>query len=407
MKKIVFIAALALQSLSAAAQTTVSTIAASPIATSNGVARISNDYYGGLVAVVWNGDAPGIYYRLPSGVFGTIPLPGGIVDPDICISRPATLNGDVFLLVIGTTGSNYVLYRYKLVGNAFTPWGTYGYGTIIGPFTSTMNIDANINGDYAFVLGYGNGTLRVMRNTYADLVAGNAPTQAGFLANSGGGVVDICVGATGTYQTTNVHLCYRMLNGTEIRTAQIPFAGGTFSTPVVVAPAISGVVYNNPRIAAPHANPCTGVNDLFSIVYNRTAGGITNTYQSSNDPNNVQYTTNLTAGVAPFPTPAMNNVSDPPVITFEKGLMSMGNCYAGTAVAWGIPSNGVSTLYGQRVNTNNTPWGPTEYLTISPAAATNARHLAISGSDAGMLLLSYFSGNQIFIKEVSSWGPTF
>lgn len=407
MKKVLFIAALALQGLSAAAQTTVSTVAPSAIGTSNGVTRVSNDYYGGLVAVVWNGASPGIYYRLPSGVFGTITLPQSLVDPDICISQNATLNGDVFLQVIGTNGNNFILYRYKLVGTTFTPWGTYGYGTIIGPYTNTMNIDANINGDYVFALGYGNGALRVMKGTYADLVAGNAPVQAGFLPGAGAGVVDICLGATGTYQTTNANVCYRLLNGTEIRATQIPFAGGTFTTPIVVAPPISGVVYNNPRIAAPHANPCTGPNDLFSIVYNRTAGGITHTYQFSNDPNNVQYTADLTSGVAPYPTPAMNNVVDPPVITFEKGLMSMGNCYAGAAIAWGVTAGGASTLYGQRVNTNNTPWGPTEYLTIAPAAATSARHLAISGSDAGMLLISYYAGNQIFIKEVSSWGATF
>lgn len=412
MKKILLSACIALiASMSARGQTTISTLAPSAVASSANVTKVTNDFRN-LFAVGWDGTAPGVYYVLPTGTPGSFTLPAGISEPDLAISLPPG-NGftDAFIFVVGKMPNNvFILNRYKLQSNGtFAQVGTNSYnGSNGGAQVTSINIDATLNGDYAIAMGYTNGAVRVWSGTYANLLATNGGyTQIGVLPSGSGSQVDVCVGSGTGYLPTNVHVSYLSPGGTEVRCNQLPFAGGAWAGTTVAAPSQAGVVYQTPRIAAPHINPCTGPNDLFSIAYRRNSGGSSNIYQFSNDPNNVTYTTNLTSGIAPFPTPAINNVSGPPAITFEKGLLSMGNCYAGTATAWEMPSGSVSTLIGQRVNTNNTPWGATEYLTISPAAATDARCLAVSGSDAGQLLFSYWSNGQIYIKLPGSTGATF
>lgn len=410
MKKIFSLLSLAVVfTVGARAQTTFTAIPASVIAASAGVTKTSCDIKT-MQVVAWDGSAPGVYYNMPGpgGATGILLLPTNLQEPDIVISSTSS-STNIYLLVAGKQGNQFVVLRYAWTGSGFSP-APFNAATIAsGPYPSTINIDADFNGNYAVVMAHSNGAARVFHGDNASLSTPSLIPN-GTLPAATGMHFDVCLNSIGFGSVPgNIHISYVAVDGSRVYANSIPFAGTTFGGTVVAAPSVSGVTYRHPRIACPYTEPCTGAGDLFAILYHKTAATGNDICQYNSHPVLGINTVNLTSGVAPFPTPAMPTVLDAPVIAFEKSLATLGSCQAGTISAWLMQGASPAALIGEKVNTNGTPFplSPSAYYTVTPGT-TAYRCPAVAGRHDGKCIFSYWDpvSNNILFKLVDPLAPT-
>ncbi|MBL7727552.1 MAG: T9SS type A sorting domain-containing protein [Dinghuibacter sp.] len=359
----------------------------------------------------WDGGNAGIHYNIPaSAISGTLALPLGAVHPDVVVSSTNT-GANQFILCVYRLGTNLQYSFYKWTGAGFALSVT-GVLTAIGAGTSpvSVNIDADDNGNYAIVANRANASIAVWENTNASLPG--APVLRHSLGAGAGVQTDICLNNKwpGGGVTTNVHISYTNTTNTILFTRAATYGiAAAFGAAIVVAPAVAGVTYIDPRIACPNADPplaACNATDVFSIIYDRiSAANYIITLYSARCPG-AATTTPLTTAIPGFPVPAIAFNKRPALSYNRKFSYSSGaspNDGAITA-AWNAENPGRSVV-GQKLRADGTIWSPGGYVfyyDIPNPTRTSCDLVSVSAkySDDRVYISFYdYSSQKVIVKE--------
>lgn len=372
------------------------------------VSKTTNDTKSGFNVIAWDGSNPAIRYISPSGTIGFLSLPAGITSPDIVISNNPQSKAFWILIVYLQNGTPVLArYRWDIITSTFIYDSAVSFPDNAGTYCArSVNIDADVLGDYAIAVGQTNGAIRIYHGLVSALPGGltlNATTNP-----STGKDVDVCLNynndvAYGTVGATNIHFSFVDAANTKVLAKTILFNGNIFSTTATIAPAVAGTTYGNPvHIASAKYND--EVNDRYSIVYTQTTAA-TARIEQYNFYNGAANYNELTGGGVNHPQDLP--ISMHPVVTYCEGLVAA----PATITAFKTTYSG-HNLTGMKPKTNgNSFYGPLSYYTINYFAPSDCDYLALSSkyADYSMVandvLISYYStGNHnIYFKQVTSW----
>lgn len=403
------------------AQFMASSVPETSLAASPNVTRTNTDVKRVLVGTAapfcyvtaWDGGNPAIHYNIPaSAISGILALPVGAIQPDVVVSSTNT-GANQFILCVYRLGANlqYSFYKWTGAGFAFSASGVL---TAIGAGASpvSVNIDADDNGNYAIVGNRANASIAVWENTNVSLPG--APVLRHSLGAGAGVQTDICLNNKwpGGGVTTNVHISYTNTTNTILFTRAATYGiAAAFGAATVVAPAVAGVTYNEPRIACPNADPplpACNATDVFSIIYNRvTAANYIITLYSARCPG-AATTTPLTTAIPGFPVPAITFNKRPALSYNRKFSYSSGGSPNDGAITAAWQANDPSrSVVGQKLRADGTIWTPGAYVfyyDIPNPARNTCDLVSVSAkySDDRVYISFYdYSSQKIIVKEFS------